>query len=115
MSRDKFVGMKREDPQIEAIRNKTFGEMKEEIVSICLERLKEKCTTDERKPWECPRCHKINAPWVEYCDCEPEQGKMTITPNDGTIKWYYPYPNPLPYWSVIPPSFGYPIFTSNHT
>jgi len=19
--------------------------------------------------WECPRCHKINAPWVSQCNC----------------------------------------------
>ena len=72
MSCDKFVGMKRTDPQTEAIRIKTFGEMKEQIVSVCLERLKEKGATDERKPWECPRCHKINAPHVDRCDCQGE-------------------------------------------
>lgn len=23
----------------------------------------------QEKGWECPRCHKINAPWVRECDC----------------------------------------------
>jgi hypothetical protein len=22
-------------------------------------------------PWECPRCHKIHAPWKSSCDCQP--------------------------------------------
>lgn len=23
-------------------------------------------------PWECPRCHRINAPHAEHCDCPPK-------------------------------------------
>jgi hypothetical protein len=23
-------------------------------------------------PWECPRCHRINAPAARYCDCKPK-------------------------------------------
>lgn len=23
----------------------------------------------EKSPWECPRCHKINAGWVPQCFC----------------------------------------------
>lgn len=23
----------------------------------------------ERAPWECPRCHRVNAPHVDRCDC----------------------------------------------
>ena len=23
------------------------------------------------KPWECPRCKRINAPFTPYCDCKP--------------------------------------------
>lgn len=26
------------------------------------------------KPWECPRCHTINAPTVERCTCKPTEG-----------------------------------------
>lgn len=22
-------------------------------------------------PWECPRCHTINAPWIPSCSCKP--------------------------------------------
>lgn len=25
------------------------------------------------KPWECPRCHRINAPWAAQCTCSAEQ------------------------------------------
>lgn len=21
--------------------------------------------------WECPRCHKVHAPWLPSCDCAP--------------------------------------------
>lgn len=24
------------------------------------------------KPWECPRCGKINAPWAAQCTCSPK-------------------------------------------
>lgn len=24
-----------------------------------------------REPWECLRCHRINACWVEQCNCQP--------------------------------------------
>ena len=24
-------------------------------------------------PWECPRCKRINAAWLDHCDCKPEQ------------------------------------------
>ena len=31
--------------------------------------------------WECPRCGRINAPWVRNCDCRPENNwnRSTIT------------------------------------
>lgn len=25
----------------------------------------------ERKPWICPRCHKVNAPHADQCKCTP--------------------------------------------
>lgn len=34
--------------------------------------------------WECPRCGRINAPWVRQCDCS--RGNWTITTSD----WTYP-------------------------
>lgn len=21
------------------------------------------------QPWECPRCHQMNAPWMPHCNC----------------------------------------------
>ncbi len=24
-------------------------------------------------PWECPRCNKINAPWLPHCYCVPKE------------------------------------------
>ena len=35
------------------------------------------------KGWECPRCGRINAPWVRQCDCPNNQNHPTIT-------WTYP-------------------------
>ena len=23
--------------------------------------------------WECPRCNRVNAPWISACSCEPAQ------------------------------------------
>lgn len=34
--------------------------------------------------WECPRCGRINAPWVRQCDCSGSN--WTITTNDWTYK-----------------------------
>ncbi len=31
---------------------------------------------DYHKGWECPRCHKINGPHVDQCDCK----LVTISP-----------------------------------
>lgn len=29
-------------------------------------------TIIKHKPWECPRCKTINAPWLSQCTCKPE-------------------------------------------
>ena len=34
--------------------------------------------------WECPRCGRINAPWVRQCDCS--RSDWTITTSDWTYK-----------------------------
>ena len=34
------------------------------------------------KGWECPRCGRINAPWVRQCDCS--RNNWSITWNDTT-------------------------------
>lgn len=40
--------------------------------------------------WECPRCGRINAPWVRQCDCS--RSNWTITP-DQTYEpeWWKTY------------------------
>ena len=42
------------------------------------------------KGWECPRCGRINAPWVRQCDCSPSPtsnwDKITINPCDDWWK-----------------------------
>lgn len=41
--------------------------------------------------WECPRCGRINAPWVRSCDCSG-WSNWQITWNDNTTKpWWYDY------------------------
>lgn len=35
--------------------------------------------------WHCPRCGRINAPWVRQCDCSPSTytvDKITVNPCD---------------------------------
>lgn len=55
--------------------------------------------------WECPRCHKINAPTVQQCTCVPS----------GYYP-YYPYPWPYyPYWGKLYPWGNYTVSTSNTT
>lgn len=34
-------------------------------------------TYNSEKGWECPRCGKINAPWIRQCDCS--RNNQTIT------------------------------------
>ena len=36
----------------------------------------------DRKPWECPRCGKVHAPWVEHCDCKPRQDSASVGPSE---------------------------------
>ena len=46
-----------------------------------------------RKGWECPRCGKIWAPWVECCECTRQTVTTTTTsqwnvkPNNNNITW----------------------------
>ena len=47
--------------------------------------------------WECPRCHRINAPHTERCDCVPAQEYAP----------YAPFWPSFPIW-VIPTYPGYP-------
>lgn len=38
--------------------------------------------------WRCPRCGRINAPWVRQCDCSPSTwDKITVNPCD---EWWKP-------------------------
>ena len=56
--------------------------------------------------WECPRCHKVNAPSMKQCSCIPEEKKNS----DSIYIITYPpaVPNPIkyrsdgPYWEYIP-------------
>ena len=40
--------------------------------------------------WECPRCGRINAPWVRSCDCSGNY-KLTWIYDDSTKPWWYDY------------------------
>lgn len=44
------------------------------------------------KGWECPKCGKINAPWVRECDCKnlKPDSFPTILPNKTTDSPYLP-------------------------
>ena len=40
--------------------------------------------------WECPRCGRINAPWVRSCDCSSNY-QITWTNTDNAKPWWYDY------------------------
>lgn len=40
------------------------------------------------KGWECPRCGRINAPWIRQCDCS---AKWEIMYNTDTPDWWKDY------------------------
>lgn len=45
--------------------------------------------------WECPRCGRINAPWVRQCDCSRndkwDKWDITWNKDDCTKPWWYDY------------------------
>ena len=44
--------------------------------------------------WACPRCNRINAPWVRQCDCSSGQNNPTITwtsPSLDHENWWKTY------------------------
>ena len=43
------------------------------------------------KGWECPRCGRINAPWVRQCDCS--RNNWNITWDDSGDEWWKKYIN----------------------
>lgn len=40
------------------------------------------------KGWECPRCKRINAPWVRQCDCSGNNWSITCGDNDWMKRVY---------------------------
>jgi len=38
-------------------------------------------------PWECPRCHKINAPLTPFCDCNPKSHPFMPMSTPGCYTW----------------------------
>ena len=40
--------------------------------------------------WLCPRCKKVNAPWVPHCDCKSEDKESSQKINES--KWGYHCP-----------------------
>ena len=39
--------------------------------------------------WECPRCHRINAPWLPNCSCESEMISGYISTKTNPSKESY--------------------------
>lgn len=51
--------------------------------------------TPKMGAWECPRCHMINAPWVEQCNCQPQRRVVTWpdqNATDATSEYGHVYP-----------------------
>lgn len=59
------------------------------------------CTHDKaERGWECPRCGRINAPWVRSCDCSRDNLTFTwSSPSTGSDEWWRQY---VPYTSTSP-------------
>lgn len=59
--------------------------------------------------WVCPKCERVNAPWVTQCGCTSPAivpVPCPATPQWSWIPWPYIHPWPYPYpWT---PSFLYP-------
>lgn len=64
--------------------------------------------------WRCPRCGRINAPWVRQCDCNRDNWNITWTDNSSEDGWWKKYvkgdsdvfkihPNDLTYTYVSTP------------
>lgn len=41
--------------------------------------------------WECPRCGRINAPWVRQCDCNRNNWSITWKDNSSEDEWWKKY------------------------
>lgn len=35
-----------------------------------------------KEGWICPRCGKVNAPFMGWCDCKPEEEQVTNTADE---------------------------------
>ena len=45
------------------------------------------------KPWICPRCSMVNAPWVSQCNCVPDVNPPYVEPVLlPYTQPFYPYP-----------------------
>ena len=55
-----------------------------------------------KEGWLCPRCKKVNAPWVSQCTCTEYYEKITTnTPIVGDQPFTYPNgPNWTPYYDT---------------
>ena len=56
-----------------------------------------------KEGWLCPRCKKVNAPWVSQCTCTEYHEKITTnTPIVGDPPFTYPnVPNWTPYYDTV--------------
>lgn len=51
------------------------------------------CTHEKaERGWECPRCGRINAPWVRSCDCSRDNWTITLGGlSTGSDEWWRQY------------------------
>ena len=41
--------------------------------------------------WHCPRCNRINAPWVRQCDCSGNSWTITCDDTTAGDEWWKKY------------------------
>lgn len=48
------------------------------------------CQYYAQQGWECPRCHKINAPWMSQCNCSSmENWEITCDSTPSNVQQWY--------------------------
>jgi hypothetical protein len=69
---------------------------------------------NERHPWACPRCGRMNAPHTDYCDCTDDgaskQPVPAMPPQPPIVPWITT--PPLPWWH---PDYPFRITSSGGT
>lgn len=72
-----------------------------------------------RTAWECPRCHRMNAPHVDHCDCAARGVELvpprTPVPPLVPYDWIWRKPDTGTIAVTSPTTYGLPFRDPNRT